>query len=49
MHGHLHMAYQRVCDLGYGPVEVTGLDCDEGKGPNWLLLDVKTMRWLETA
>ena len=35
MHGHLHMAYQRVCDFGYGPVEVTGLDRDGGRGPNW--------------
>lgn len=45
LHGHLHRAYQRVCDLGYGEVEVTGLDCDEGDGPNWAVLDVKAMRW----
>ena len=48
MHGHLHRAYQRVCDLGYGDVEVTGLDCDEGDGPNYAALDVKLMRWAET-
>lgn len=47
MHGHLHRAYQRVADLGYGPVEVTGLDCDEGDGPNWAVLDVKQMTWAE--
>lgn len=47
LHGHLHKAYQRMCDLGYGPVEVTGLDCDGGRGPNWAVLDVKTMRWAE--
>ena len=34
MHGHLHRSYQRTCDFGYGPVEVTGLDCDGGKGVN---------------
>jgi hypothetical protein len=45
LHGHLHKAYQRVADLGYGPVEVTGLDRDEGDGPNWAVLNVKTMRW----
>ncbi len=27
-HGHYHVAYARVVDLGYGPVQVTGLDCD---------------------
>lgn len=47
MHGHLHRAYQRVCDFGYGPVEVTGLDCDGGKGPNYAILDVRSMQWLE--
>ena len=45
MHGHLHMAYQRVCDFGWGPVEVTGLDRDGGRGPNWAVLDVKSMTW----
>jgi Calcineurin-like phosphoesterase len=45
MHGHLHMAYQRTCDFGYGPVEVTGLDCAGGKGPNWAVLDAETMTW----
>lgn len=45
LHGHLHRAYQRVCDFGYGPVEVTGLDCDGGRGSNWAALDVKAMTW----
>ena len=36
MHGHLHLGYQRV-DLGYGPVEVTGLDGRRRNGtrPSW--------------
>jgi Calcineurin-like phosphoesterase len=46
MHGHLHRAYRRTCDLGCGPVEVTGLDCDEGDGPNYAVLDVERMEWL---
>jgi hypothetical protein len=45
MHGHLHRSYQRMCDFGYGPAEVTGLDCDEGDGANWAVLDVRTMTW----
>jgi hypothetical protein len=48
LHGHLHRAYQRACDLGYGPVQVTGLDCDDGDGPNWAVLDVKRMAWTKT-
>jgi len=28
-HGHYHRAYETIADLGYGPVQVTGLDCDE--------------------
>jgi predicted phosphodiesterase len=27
-HGHYHVPYSTVADLGYGPVLVTGLDCD---------------------
>jgi hypothetical protein len=46
MHGHLHRAYQRACDFGYGPVEVTGLDWDGGDGPNWAVLDVRAMTWV---
>lgn len=44
MHGHLHRAYQRTCDFGYGPVGVTGLDSD-GTDGNWAVLDVKQMTW----
>jgi hypothetical protein len=47
VHGHLHRAYQRICDFGYGPVEVTGLDCDGGKGQNHAVLDVRLMQWLQ--
>jgi len=44
MHGHLHRAYQRVCDFGYGPVQVTGLAAD-GRLANFAVLDVAAMRW----
>jgi len=44
MHGHLHRSYQRVCDFGYGPVEVTGLNRD-GEKWNYAVLDVKSMTW----
>jgi hypothetical protein len=27
-HGHFHCRYESTADLGYGPVRVTGLDCD---------------------
>jgi Calcineurin-like phosphoesterase len=46
MHGHLHLSYQRQTDLGAGPIEVTGLDCDGAESGNWAILDVTTMRWL---
>ena len=44
MHGHLHAGYQRICDFGYGPVQVTGLDRD-GKNWNYAILDTRTMEW----
>ena len=44
MHGHLHRAYQRSCDFGYGPVQVTGLDADS-RLRNFAVLDVADMRW----
>jgi predicted phosphodiesterase len=28
VHGHYHVEYDTTADLGYGPVQVTGLDCD---------------------
>jgi Calcineurin-like phosphoesterase len=49
MHGHLHQSYQRRVDLGYGPFEVTGLDCDGAPSGNWAILDVTTMRWQRFA
>jgi hypothetical protein len=45
MHGHLHIGYQRRVDLGAGPIQVTGLDCDGAENSNWAILDVATMRW----
>ena len=44
MHGHLHRTYQRSCDFGYGPVQVTGLDADN-RLRNFAVLDVAEMRW----
>jgi hypothetical protein len=44
MHGHLHRAYQRSCDFGYGPVQVTGLAAD-GLLRNFAVLDVESMSW----
>jgi hypothetical protein len=46
MHGHLHLSYQRQVDLGRGPIEVTGLDCDGAESGNWAILDITSMRWL---
>ena len=48
MHGHLHRAYQRDCDFGYGPVQVTGLAAD-GRLRNFAVLDVAAMRWEQRA
>jgi hypothetical protein len=44
MHGHLHRAYRRTVDFGYGPVRVTGLDADN-RLRNFAALDVTTMQW----
>ncbi len=44
MHGHLHLAYQRNCDFGYGPVQVTGLAAD-GSLRNFAVLDVESVGW----
>ena len=49
MHGHLHMGYQRDTDIGWGPVQVTGLnrDGDEDKNSpyNTAVLDIRDMTW----
>jgi hypothetical protein len=44
MHGHLHRAYRRSCDFGYGPVQVTGLAA-EGSLRNFAVLDVESITW----
>ena len=44
MHGHLHRAYQRLCDFGYGPVHVTGLSADD-RLSNFAVMNVQTMEW----
>ena len=41
---HGNIGYQRECDFGYGPVEVTGLDMD-GSYANHAMLDVEAMEW----
>jgi len=45
LHGHLHRAYQRHVDMGWGPVEVTGFARDGTLYGNWAILDVAHMRW----
>lgn len=40
LHGHLHRAYQRSWDFGYGPVQVTGLAAD-GSLRNFAVLDAE--------
>jgi hypothetical protein len=45
LHGHLHEYYQRTVDLGWGPVAVTGLDCDNAQAGNWGILNVASLRW----
>jgi Calcineurin-like phosphoesterase len=44
MHGHLHRGYQRTCDFGYGPVQVTGLS-PNGRRRNFAALDLEPMTW----
>jgi hypothetical protein len=44
MHGHLHRSYQRDCDFGFGPVQITGLAAD-GALQNFSVLDVASMTW----
>lgn len=44
IHGHLHKAYSRTCDFGYGPVQVTGLGMD-GQHGNYAVLNIKSMTW----
>lgn len=46
IHGHLHRAYQRSCDFGYGRVQVTGLDADD-RLRNFMVLNVLDMTWQE--
>src|SRR5258707_8163195 len=44
IHGHLHRAYQRTCDFGYGPLQVTGLAAD-GSLRNFAVLDVASLSY----
>jgi hypothetical protein len=47
MHGHLHRSYQRECNFGFGPVQITGLGAD-GALANFAVLDVASMAWLRS-
>jgi hypothetical protein len=45
MHGHYHKAHQSNVDLGWGPMQVTGFDCNGAYTDNYRVLDVKAMQW----
>lgn len=45
IHGHYHLFHRTTADLGYGPVEVTGLDCNSTFAGNYSVLDTRTMTW----
>lgn len=38
-HGHYHVNYRQEVDYGYGPVKVTGLNCDESGTESIYVLD----------
>lgn len=44
LHGHLHRAYSRKEDFGWGQAEVAGLDMDGTKG-NWIIMDTQNLAW----
>lgn len=44
-HGHLHMAFRKVVDMGWGQPEVICLDRNRGRGLHWLLLDTAQLEW----
>lgn len=45
IHGHYHLAHRTVVEMNHGPVEVTGLDCDDAAYGNVAVLDVRSMTW----
>lgn len=49
IHGHYHRYHQTAADLGYGPVEVTGLDCNNTFSGNYAVLNTETMTWEGTG
>lgn len=51
IHGHYHPYYHRTTvEMAHGPVEVTGLDCDDTlSGGNYAVLNVRDMTWARTA
>jgi predicted phosphodiesterase len=49
-HGHYHVRYQTVTDLGWGPVVVNGLDCDDSTlDRNVVVVDLADLRLQASA
>jgi hypothetical protein len=44
MHGHLHVSARRTVSLRWGPVELSGFNCN-GESGNWGLLNTAAMTW----
>lgn len=43
LHGHYHLSHYTVVEMNHGPVTVTGLDKNNGRGVNYRVLDVQVM------
>lgn len=46
IHGHYHLAHQTDVELGYGPLQVTGLNSDNTLFGNYRVLNVADMTWV---
>lgn len=45
IHGHYHLDHEVTVQMPYGPLHVTGLDCDGSWRRHTRLLDVESMAW----
>ncbi len=45
LHGHLHMAYAKKPDMGWGSPDVICLDRNRGSSHTWILVDPVTLEW----
>lgn len=45
LHGHLHMAFAKAVDMGWGTPEVVCLDRNRGQGQHWVLMDTARLQW----